>query len=101
MTRGEPERAKRGVASSPRADERLSRETADSSLPIPLVHAVFAHTNTNMIRTFRFAVASELCGAEFMAALSYIVESDLEARIFVEDALKVRNGERRGTGASC
>ncbi|KAL7470728.1 hypothetical protein ACHAXS_011018 [Conticribra weissflogii] len=38
----------------------------------------------------RFEVASEMCGQDFLGMLTHIVESDLPARSFVEEAVKSR-----------
>lgn len=38
----------------------------------------------------RFEIASDMCGQDFLSVLSHIVESDLPARSFVQEAVKNR-----------
>ena len=59
------------------------------SLPPSLPHSPFS-LSLSLAPPQRFARASAICGADFLSSLSHIVESDLEALSFVDEAVKGR-----------
>lgn len=56
----------------------------------PRWNEIDPETNTSPDPDARFEIASNMCGEDFLGMLTHIVESDLPARQYVEEAVKAR-----------